>query len=56
MCLFKKAHKADTTTQADNPASVEDLILSGVCEECDQDPTECWLNDYCKYGHTEAAL
>lgn len=39
--------------EIDNPASVEDLILSGVCEECDQDPAECLFKDFCVYGHTE---
>lgn len=38
------------------PASVEDLMVYGVCDECDQDPATCHLNDYCAYGHTVEVL
>lgn len=40
----------------DDLASVEDLMLSGICEECDQDPTNCYLKDFCAYGHTRAEV
>ena len=32
-----------------NTRSVEDLILDGTCEGCDQDPAECYNRDYCIY-------
>lgn len=56
MCIFKKTNEVDSKTQTDELASVEDLMTSGVCEECDQDPAQCWLKDFCVYGHTEAVL
>lgn len=31
------------------PMSVEDRMLEGYCEDCDQDPAQCWLKDYCLY-------
>ena len=36
------------------PMSVEDRILKGCCEDCDQDPTQCWLKDYCLYEENDA--
>ena len=33
----------------DVPMSVEDRILEGHCDGCDQDPTECLYRDYCIY-------
>ena len=29
--------------------SVEDMILEGYCEGCDQDPANCYNKDYCIY-------
>lgn len=29
--------------------SVEDYILNGICEGCDQDPAKCHLQGYCEY-------
>lgn len=37
----------------DMPMSVEDRILEGHCDGCDQDPTECLLRDYCIYEDEE---
>lgn len=31
------------------PMSVEDRILEGICDGCDQDPTQCWCKEYCIY-------
>lgn len=28
---------------------VEDYILDGICEGCDQDPTKCLTQGYCEY-------
>lgn len=28
---------------------VEDYILDGICEGCDQDPTKCLNQGYCEY-------
>ena len=53
MCFKKKKVK---DTQLTDVASVEDLLLSGVCEDCDQDPMSCWLKEFCAYGYTEEVL
>ena len=29
--------------------SVEDRILEGLCNDCDQDPVQCYERDYCIY-------
>ena len=29
--------------------SVEDMIIEGMCEGCDQDPTQCHANNCCMY-------
>ena len=52
MC-FKKKKVNDVKPDL---SSVEDLLLNGVCEDCDQDPMDCWLKDFCAYGHTEEVL
>ena len=31
--------------------SVEDYILEGICEGCDQDPAKCYNLGYCFYDH-----
>lgn len=28
---------------------IEDYILNGICEGCDQDPTKCLNQGYCEY-------
>ena len=33
----------------DRADDVEDKMLDGTCEECDQDPTKCHLQGYCEY-------
>ena len=33
--------------------SVEDRILEGMCDECDQDPACCYEKDYCQYEEYE---
>ena len=33
--------------------SVEDRILCGMCDECDQDMTKCYNQDYCEYDKEE---
>ena len=30
---------------------VEDYILNGICEGCDQDPTRCLCDGFCFYDH-----
>ena len=52
MC-FKKKKVEDTQLDL---SPVEDLMLSGVCEDCDQDPMNCWLKEFCAYGYTEEVL
>lgn len=29
--------------------SVEDRMLCGICEGCDQDPVQCYEKDFCVY-------
>jgi hypothetical protein len=29
--------------------SVEDKMLEGLCDGCDQDPIQCWEKDFCIY-------
>lgn len=38
----------------DVPMSVEDRILEGHCDGCDQDPTECLYRDYCIYDEEDS--
>ena len=33
--------------------SVEDRMIEGMCEGCDQDPVTCHLKDYCIYDEEE---
>ena len=33
--------------------SVEDMILEGHCEGCDQDPVQCLYKDFCVYEEQE---
>ena len=33
----------------DQKEHVEDLIIEGVCEACDHDPTDCYNKGYCEY-------
>jgi hypothetical protein len=37
------------------PASVEDMILDGVCDECDQDPAQCFECGHCVYLDVQEA-
>lgn len=36
------------------PMSVEDRLLEGYCEGCDQDPAACLNRDYCIYEDEES--
>lgn len=29
--------------------SIEDLMISGYCDDCDMDPAKCWLCGVCAY-------
>lgn len=33
--------------------SVEDRILNGICDGCDQDMAKCYNQDYCEYDKEE---
>lgn len=33
--------------------SVKERILEGICEDCDQDPSKCYLQGYCEYDKEE---
>lgn len=30
---------------------VQDYMLEGICEDCDQDPAMCYNLGYCYYDH-----
>ena len=47
---FRKVDKMNRQKeQRSTILSVEDRILNGTCEGCDQDPATCYERDYCIY-------
>lgn len=34
---------------SDRKEHVEDLIIEGICDNCDQDPTKCYNQGFCQY-------